>query len=238
MVRVVKLTVMMILVATVLFLGGCIIETPTPRPTAIPAGAEAATPLPTAAGVITPTPKLLRQGGRTIKQFGQPPLFTIDTSAQYTATVRTNNGPFTLELFASQAPVTVNNFVFLARDGFYNGVSFHRVIEGFMIQGGDPTGTGAGNPGYNFEDEILPSLVFDQAGVLAMANSGPNTNGSQFFITVAPTPSLNGGYTIFGRLVAGQDIINTISTVATDARDRPLDPVIIRNIVITKSGGS
>ena len=236
--RVVKLPVIMSLVVAALILGGCIIETPTPRPTATLAGAEAAIPLPTAAGVITPTPKMLRQGGRTIKQFEEPPLFTIDTSAQYTATFRTNNGPFTLELFASQAPFTVNNFIFLARDGFYNDVSFHRVIEGFMIQGGDPTGTGAGNPGYNFDDEILPSLIFDRAGVLAMANSGPNTNGSQFFITVAPTPNLNGGYTIFGRVVAGQDIINSISTVATDSRDRPLDPITIRNIDITKTGGS
>ena len=160
---------------------------------------------------------------------------TIDLSANYTATLRTNQGPITINLFASQAPKTVNNFVFLAREGFYNGIIFHRVIQGFMIQGGDPTGTGTAGPGYQFEDEIDPSLVFDGPGVLAMANAGPNTNGSQFFITVAPTPNLNGNHTIFGRVTGGQNVVTGISLVPTGQGDRPIDPVIIQSIEIFKS---
>ena len=164
---------------------------------------------------------------------------TIDPNAQFTATVRTNNGTFTVELFASQAPITVNNFVFLARDGFYNGVTFHRVIPGFMIQAGDPSGTGAGGPGYQIQDEIVGVLVFDRPGILAMANQPgvPNSNGSQFFITVAATPNLNGAHTIFGRVVTGLETANSISTVPTDVNDRPLNPVIIEGIDITASEG-
>ena len=162
---------------------------------------------------------------------------SIDLNAQFTATIRTNHGTITVELFASQAPVTVNNFVFLARQGFYDGVIFHRVIPGFMIQGGDPTGTGTSGPGYQFQDEFVPELMFDQPGILAMANSGPNTNGSQFFITVAPTPHLDGRHTIFGRIVGGQQVADAISTVRSGAGDRPIDPVTIQGIDITKSGG-
>ncbi len=161
---------------------------------------------------------------------------TIDTSATYTATFRTNNGTFTVDLLASQAPVTVNNFVFLAQDGFYDGVLFHRVIQDFMVQGGDPTGTGFEGPGYRFQDEFVPSLVFDQPGYLAMANSGPGTNGSHFFITVAPTPNLNGRHTIFGRVTGNQDTVEAISLVSTDPGDRPLQPVVILGIDIIKSG--
>ena len=161
---------------------------------------------------------------------------TIDPSANYTATLRTNQGPITVNLFASQAPKTVNSFVFLAREGFYNGIIFHRVIQGFMIQGGDPTGTGTAGPGYQFEDEIDPSLVFDGPGVLAMANAGPNTNGSQFFITVAPTPNLNGNHTIFGRVTGGQGVVTGISLVRTGPGDRPVNPVIIQSIEILKDG--
>ena len=113
---------------------------------------------------------------------------TLDDSKSYSATLKTNHGDIEIELFRSQAPVTVNNFVFLARDDFYNDVIFHRVIPGFMIQGGDPDGTGTGGPGYKFQDEFDTSLAFDSKGILAMANAGPGTNGSQFFITVAPTP--------------------------------------------------
>jgi cyclophilin family peptidyl-prolyl cis-trans isomerase len=142
-----------------------------------------------------------------------------------------------IELLATEAPVTVNSFIFLAGEGFYNGVIFHRVIPGFMIQGGDPTGTGTSGPGYSFPDEIVPSLVFDRPGILAMANAGPNTNGSQFFITLAPTPHLNGGHTIFGRVVEGQGVVEAISTVDTGPGDRPLQPVVIQGINITSSGG-
>ncbi|MDQ2692864.1 MAG: peptidylprolyl isomerase [Chloroflexota bacterium] len=122
-----------------------------------------------------------------------------------------NGGEFVAELFADQAPVTVNNFVFLARQGYYDGTTFHRVLDGFMAQGGDPTGTGMGGPGYQFEDEFSDDLTFDRPGLLAMANSGPNTNGSQFFITYAPTPHLNGRHTIFGEVIEGMDVVNSIT---------------------------
>jgi cyclophilin family peptidyl-prolyl cis-trans isomerase len=164
-------------------------------------------------------------------------LSTIDRNSKYTATIRTNLGPITLELFASQAPKTVNNFIFLAQEGFYNGATFHRVIPGFMVQGGDPFGTGTGGPGYRFGDEVVPGLVFDRAGVLAMANSGPNTNGSQFFITVTPTPHLNRLHTIFGRVIQGQEVADAISRLPRDSQDRPLQPVVIQAVDIAKSGG-
>ena len=135
----------------------------------------------------------------------------IDPNKRYTAVFHTNRGDFTVELFARQAPVTVNNFVFLARDGFYNGVTFHRVIKGFMAQGGDPTGTGTGGPGYKFADEPgALALKHDGAGILSMANAGPNTNGSQFFITFGPTPHLNGKHGVFGKVTQGMDVVSSI----------------------------
>jgi len=221
------------IMAGMLTLAACIIGTPTPQPTPAPAG----TALPTVAAPSTPAPHVIQAGGRTIKQYDQPPLLTIDQKSKYTATIRTNSGPITLELFASQAPKTVNNFIFLAQEGFYNGATFHRVIPGFMVQGGDPFGTGAGGPGYRFGDEVVSGLVFDQAGVLAMANSGPNTNGSQFFITVAPTPHLNRAHTIFGRVIQGQEVADAISRLPRDSQDRPLQPVVIQAVDIAKSGG-
>ena len=137
---------------------------------------------------------------------------SIDTSKQYLATFQmANGGEFVVQLFDDQAPKTVNNFVFLARDGFYDGTTFHRVLDGFMAQGGDPTGTGMGGPGYQFEDEFSPELTFDRAGLLAMANSGPNTNGSQFFITYGPTPHLNNLHTIFGEVIEGMDVVSAIT---------------------------
>ena len=186
----------------------------------------------------TLTHSLINVEGRQVKQYDLPPLMAIDPSANYTATIRTNQGPITVDLFASQAPKTVNSFVFLAREGFYNGIIFHRVIQGFMIQGGDPTGTGTAGPGYQFEDEIDPSLGFEGPGILAMANrgAGTRTNGSQFFITVAPTPHLKGNHTIFGRVTSGQDVVTGISWVSTGQSDRPIDPVIIQSIEILKNG--
>src|SRR5512145_1141014 len=149
--------------------------------------------------------------GETLFYASAPPM-TIDTSKKYLATFKmANGGEFVAELFDDQAPKTVNNFVFLARDGYYNGTTFHRVLDGFMAQGGDPTGTGMGGPGYQFEDEFSPDLTFDRPGLLAMANSGPNTNGSQFFITYAPTPHLNGLHTIFGQIIEGMDVVNAIT---------------------------
>ena len=152
-----------------------------------------------------------------------------------TATINTNKGAIVVELFDDQTPVTVENFVKLSNDGFYNGVIFHRVIKDFMIQGGDPTGTGTGGPGYQFQDEIVSGLAFDKPGLLAMANAGPNTNGSQFFITTVPTPWLTGKHTIFGEVTEGQDIVVAISQAATGARDKPVDDVVIESIVIEET---
>ncbi len=164
---------------------------------------------------------------------------TIQTDKRYVTTLNTNHGVMVIELFPEEAPKTVNNFVFLAREGFYDGVIFHRTMENFMIQGGDPTGTGSGGPGYRFEDEFVPSLVFDSPGILAMANAGPNTNGSQFFITTVPTPHLDGKHTIFGRVLEGQDVADAISKVRTGARNKPMRNVVIESIEIqeTTPGG-
>ncbi len=134
----------------------------------------------------------------------------IDLKKQYTATIETNRGLIVLKLYASQAPRTVNNFVCLAEDGFYNGVRFHRVIKDFMIQTGDPEGTGRGGPGYTFKDEFDPKLKHEKPGVLSMANAGANTNGSQFFITHVPTPWLDGKHSVFGQVTKGQDVVNAI----------------------------
>ena len=142
------------------------------------------------------------------------------------ATLHTSHGAIELELFDEDAPKTVENFVKLARDGFYDGIVFHRVIPDFMIQGGDPTGTGRGGPGYQFEDETKGGPSFDRPGLLAMANAGPNTNGSQFFITEVPTPWLTGNHTIFGEVVEGFDVVQQIVKVPS-SNDRPKTPVTI-----------
>ena len=165
-------------------------------------------------------------------QYSSPPPMTIDPAGSYTATIRTNKGNIVVDLLPGAAPKTVNNFVFLANEGFYDGTIFHRVLPDFMVQGGDPTGTGTSGPGYKFEDEINPTFVFDRAGILAMANAGPNTNGSQFFITTVPTPHLNGFHTIFGRVIEGQTVAEAISVVPRGAGDKPNSPVIIEGIDI------
>ena len=145
------------------------------------------------------------------KQYAEAPPMTIDTSKTYLATVEMEKGgSFVIELYADKAPITVNSFVFLARDGYFDGITFHRVLEGFMAQGGDPTGTGMGGPGYEFVNEDS-DLTFDKAGVVAMANAGRDTNGSQFFITFGPQEFLNGGYTIFGQVIEGMDVVNGIT---------------------------
>ncbi len=148
--------------------------------------------------------------------YSTPPPMTIDTSKQYTATIETGKGNLVLELFASDVPVTVNNFVFLAREGFYDGTTFHRVIPDFMAQGGDPTGTGRGGPGYKFTDEFTEHTHV--TGALSMANSGPNTNGSQFFITYTPQHHLNGHHSIFGQLIDGMDVLKAIKNGDTIVR--------------------
>ena len=144
-------------------------------------------------------------------QWSSPPLMQIDPSKSYEAVFKTEVGDFRVRLFADRAPITVNNFVFLATQGYYDNTTFHRVLPGFMAQGGDPTGTGTGGPGYAFEDEFDPELQFDRAGLLAMANRGPDTNGGQFFMTYAPTPHLTGLHTIFGEVVEGAEVLNKLT---------------------------
>ncbi len=143
-------------------------------------------------------------------QWSQPPEMQIDPERKYRATIETERGTIELDLYPEHAPVTVNNFIFLAREGFYDGVTFHRVIPNFMIQGGDPTGTGRGGPGYKFRDETVGNPLKHDAGVISMANAGPNTNGSQFFITHEPQPHLNGRHTVFGRVTRGKDVVDSV----------------------------
>jgi cyclophilin family peptidyl-prolyl cis-trans isomerase len=146
----------------------------------------------------------------TAKQYDAPPPMTIDVDKQYFATIKmVKGGEFVIQLYPDKAPITVNNFVFLAREGYYDGTTFHRVLPDFMAQGGDPTGTGGGGPGYEFENENS-DLTFDKEGVVAMANAGPDTNGSQFFVTFGPQEYLNGGYTIFGQVIEGMDVVMNI----------------------------
>ena len=145
------------------------------------------------------------------KQWPAAPAMTIDPAKKYLATIKmAKGGEFVIQLFPDKAPITVNSFVFLARQGFYDGVTFHRVLDGFMAQGGDPTGTGNGGPGYQFVNEDS-DLKFDKAGVVAMANAGRDTNGSQFFVTFGPQPRLDGGYTIFGQVISGMDVVNGLT---------------------------
>jgi len=157
---------------------------------------------------------------------------TIDPKKSYIATIETSAGTMTAELFPGDAPLTVNNFVFLARDEYYADVIFHRVIKGFMIQGGDPTGTGTGGPGYRFADEPVKRQY--TRGTLAMANAGPNTNGSQFFVMHADY-GLPPNYTIFGKLTEGLDVLDAIATAPTGRQDRPNEPVTIKSITISES---
>jgi peptidyl-prolyl cis-trans isomerase B (cyclophilin B) len=144
------------------------------------------------------------------QQYDAPPPMSIDTAKKYSATLETSSGTIVVDLFPKEAPKTVNNFVFLARDGFYDGTVFHRVIPDFMIQGGDPTGSGRGGPGYRFEDETKGSPHKHKVGSLSMANAGPNTNGSQFFITHVETSWLDGKHTIFGQVRSGQDVVDKV----------------------------
>jgi peptidyl-prolyl cis-trans isomerase B (cyclophilin B) len=144
------------------------------------------------------------------KQWSKPPEMTIDPAKTYSAILHTEKGDITIQFYADKVPNTVNNFVFLARQGFYDGTIFHRVIADFMAQGGDPTGTGRGGPGYQFKDEFNPKLRHSQSGVMSMANAGPNTNGSQFFITYAPTPWLDNKHSVFGQVVKGMDVVLAI----------------------------
>ncbi len=166
------------------------------------------------------------------KQYPSPPALTLDPKKSYSATIETTAGTMEVDFFAGDAPNTVNNFVFLAREGFYDGVIFHRVIPGFMIQGGDPTGTGTGGPGYKFKDEPVKRKY--TRGTLAMANSGPNTNGSQFFV-MHKDYGLPPNYTIFGTLTKGESTLDAIAGAKKGANDRPAEPTKITGVTITES---
>ncbi len=166
-------------------------------------------------------------------QYPAKPEMVIDVSKSYAAVLHTNHGDIAVDLMAERSPATVNNFVFLARDGFYDGVIFHRVIPGFMLQGGDPTGTGRGGPGYRFDDEIDGAGVYSR-GTLAMANSGPNTNGSQFFIMHADY-GLPHSYTIFGQVTSGLEAVDAIAAGETDRGDRPVSDAVINSVDIIES---
>lgn len=168
------------------------------------------------------------------KQYSAPPSMQIDPNKTYTATFKTSQGDFDVELFAKEAPITVNNFVFLAREGFYNDTTFHRVIKNFMVQGGDPDGTGRGGPGYRFNDEAGSlNLKHTGPGILSMANAGPNTNGSQFFITHGATPHLDGKHGVFGKVVSGMDVVNAIRERDPGRDPKPGDA--LHSIEITES---
>ncbi len=155
------------------------------------------------------------------QQWSKPPQMEIDVKKSYSAVLKTDKGDITIQLFADKTPLTVNNFVFLARQGFYDGTIFHRVISDFMAQAGDPTGTGMGGPGYKFSDEFDPSLKHNKPGVLSMANAGPNTNGSQFFITHVPTPWLDHKHSIFGQVTKGLEVLMSIPARDPSRRDAP-----------------
>jgi peptidyl-prolyl cis-trans isomerase-like 1 len=182
-------------------------------------------------------PKVIQSSaeGATVEQ-----LMELKEGEKLVAVVETNIGSFDIEFYTKQAPRTVNNFVQLSMKGYYNGLIFHRVIKDFMIQGGDPTGTGMGGEsiyGKTFEDEIVRTLHHDDPGVVSMANAGPNTNGSQFFITTVPTPWLDGRHTIFGKITSGMNVINDISKVKTDKNDKPVEKVVMQKVVIEKRAG-
>ena len=163
------------------------------------------------------------------KQYDSAPAMTIDPNTTFVATFDTSKGKIVVDLFPKDAPKTVNNFVFLAREKFYDGTKFHRVIENFMIQGGDPEGTGRGGPGYRFEDEINSHKAV--RGSLAMANAGPNTNGSQFFIvTTDAAPWLDGKHTVFGQVSSGMEVVDALEGLPTDGRDRPQEPAVIEKL--------
>ncbi|MDJ0953985.1 MAG: peptidylprolyl isomerase [Acidimicrobiia bacterium] len=166
-------------------------------------------------------------------QYDSQPEMTIDLAKTYSATLHTNHGDISIEFDAVKSPLTVNNFVFLAKDGFYDGVIFHRVIKGFMIQGGDPTGTGMGGPGYRFRDELEGPGTYSR-GTVAMANAGPNTNGSQFFI-MHTDYGLPHNYSIFGQVTEGLDIVDAIANTPTGAQDRPHDDCVIERVTVTEA---
>ena len=175
-----------------------------------------------------------KTGGPSAPQPASGPPAAVEKKESEIVKVRieTTKGDIDIDLYAKEAPRTVENFVKLAKKGFYDGLIFHRVIPGFMIQTGDPQGNGTGGPGYTFADEFSPNLHHDKPGVLSMANSGPNTNGSQFFITQVPTPWLDGRHSIFGQVTQGIDVVNQIVSVPRDPGDKPNEPVVMKKVTV------
>ncbi len=171
------------------------------------------------------------EGGKQVKQWTQPPAMAIDTNKTYTATVNTNHGSFEITFFPAEAPKTVNNFVCLAKSGFYDNTTFHRVVPGFVIQGGDPEGTGRGGPGYRFDDEPVKRQY--NRGIVAMANAGPNTNGSQYFVCL-DNVNLPPAYTIFGEVTKGMDVVDKIAAVPINGSS-PVEPVTVSTVTISES---
>ncbi len=233
----------MLMIVAFLLLGACGTSDATPtamtdtfgaRPTEGTGGTAVATTV-AATGEI-PTPETANEAteeAQVRKQYSSPPAMQIDTSKQYTATIETNKGTIVAELYPKDAPVTVNSFVFLAREGYYDGIIFHRIIPGFVIQGGDPTGSGSGGPGYQFPDELGSTARPYETGSLAMANAGPNTNGSQFFIVLEGGGSKLGPlYNHFGKVTEGLDVVNKIASTPTGAGDRPSETITIETITI------
>lgn len=204
--RLIALAIFIVLIGAVIWLlSSSNKQTAPTTPTAL--GAQVAT----AAAPATPAAEVPSTVKPASKQYSAAPEMTIDKAKKYTATVKmVKGGEFVIQLYPDKAPITVNSFVFLAREGFFNGVTFHRVLDDFMAQGGDPTGQGSGGPGYKFVNEDS-DLTFDKAGVVAMANARRDTNGSQFFITFGPNSMLNGGYTIFGQVISGMDVVNGLT---------------------------
>jgi peptidyl-prolyl cis-trans isomerase B (cyclophilin B) len=209
------------------FLGGE--ENPDVTETANPNQA-AATPKPL--GGVACNAEVPPGAGKEKPRFKNPPEMQIDLNKSYRVVMRTSCGEIELELFDDKAPKTVNSFLFLVRKGFYDGLTFHRIISGFMIQGGDPKGDGTGDLGYKFEDEVDNGLKFDQVGLLAMANSGPDTNGSQFFITAGDASHLNGKHTIFGKVTGGMDVVDALNALEVDQNDKPAQTAYINEITV------
>jgi cyclophilin family peptidyl-prolyl cis-trans isomerase len=216
----------------VLLLAACGTDSePTAEPVSKPPPTVAAVPTPKPTATPVPEPE-----EPTVKQYSSPPAMTIDPNKSYTATIELEKGgEIVIELFAKEAPVTVNNFIFLARDGYYDQVTFHRVIADFMAQSGDPTGTGSGGPGYTIKDEFSPLRRHNSPGVLSMANVGrPNTGGGQWFITLVPTPHLDDAHTVFGKVVDGMDVVNGIKIRNPSTATTPGD--VISSITIEEGG--
>jgi peptidyl-prolyl cis-trans isomerase B (cyclophilin B) len=190
------------------------------------------TTIPTPQGGVACGAEVPPEAGKKKPTFKKPPEMQIDPKKSYRVAMTTSCGEISLQLFDDKSPKTVNNFLFLVEKGFYDGLTFHRIVKDFVVQAGDPKGDGTGGPGYQFEDEVDNGLKFDQVGLLAMANSGPNTNGSQFFITTGDAAHLNGKHTIFGKVTAGQEVLQVLNALEVDQASKPAQTAYIETITI------